>query len=125
MPVAFPDEAVSLAGDGLNEAGIFGVVFERLADFADGGVDAVLGIDEDILAPDAVDDFLTGDDGSILFHQKQEQFHGDALQFQDAAFAAEFEARGVELKIAKLVGRCRQAELHRSPETIALMPLWA
>ena len=42
--------------------GCFGIVAEGLADFADGGVDAVLGVDEDFVAPEALGDFCPGDE---------------------------------------------------------------
>ena len=40
------NKTVALSGNGLNEAGLLGVVFESLTDLADGAVDAVVGIEE-------------------------------------------------------------------------------
>ena len=52
--------------------GLLRVVSQGLADFADGGVDAVFGIDEDILAPETVDDFLAGDDATLPLQKKDQ-----------------------------------------------------
>ena len=82
------NEAVSLAGDSLDEARLFGIIAQDLADLADGGVDSVFGIDEDVLAPEAIDDFLAGGDAALFLNEKEEEFHRDALQFQHAAMAA-------------------------------------
>src|SRR5450631_3733068 len=103
VTVLFGYEAVSLAGDGLDEAGLVGIVAQGLADFPNRGVDAVLGIDEDVLAPEALDDFLARDDGAVFFRQQEEQFHGDAFEFQDAAVTPQLEAGGIEIEFAELV----------------------
>jgi hypothetical protein len=84
---------------------LLGVVFQGLADFSDGGVNAVFGIDEDILAPETVDDFLAGDYATLALQKKHQQLHGDALQFQGVAVAAQFEAVAVEFEFVEMVAR--------------------
>lgn len=100
----FGDEAVSLAGDGLDEARVVGIVAQGLADLADGSVDAVFGVDENIFAPEAVDDFLAGDDGTLLFGEQQKEFERDAFELQSAAVAPQLEAVTVELEFTEMVG---------------------
>jgi hypothetical protein len=73
-------EAITFSGDGLDESRALGIVFQGLPDFPDRGVDAVLGVDEDIFAPEAVANFLAGDDAALLFGEQEEQFHGDAFE---------------------------------------------
>jgi hypothetical protein len=44
----FPDEAIALAGNGLDKAGLLGIIAQRLPNLAHGGINSVLGIDEDV-----------------------------------------------------------------------------
>src|SRR5450631_3372497 len=82
VTVLFGYEAVSLAGDGLDEAGLGGIVAQGLADFPNRGVDAVLGIDEDVLAPEALDDFLARDDGAVFFPSRRSSSMGMRSSFR-------------------------------------------
>ena len=96
----------------MDEAWLVRVVFQGLADFADGGVDAVFGVDEDIFAPQTADDFLAGDDATLVLQKKDQQLHGDALEgnalaFLGAASAAQLEAGAIELKFSESVLRLR------------------
>ena len=76
------DEAVAHAGDGLDELGIFGVVAEKMAELADGGVDAVLGVDEDFAGPEALGDLGAGDELALPGGEQDEQLHRLALDAQ-------------------------------------------
>jgi hypothetical protein len=91
------DKTISLAADGLNEAGGIGIVFQGLADLADGGVDAVVGVEEDILTPDALDNLFPTDDLATFFDQKQEHRGRDAFEFEDTTAAGQLIAAGVKL----------------------------
>lgn len=75
-----PDEAVAAAGDGMNEARVIGIITEDLADLSDGGIDAVLCIDEDFDAPEACGDFTTSDNIAFAGSEEDQQFHGLVLQ---------------------------------------------
>jgi hypothetical protein len=114
----------------VDEAGVVRVVFQGLADFADGGVDAVFGVDEDILAPETVDDFLAGDDATLPLQKKDQQFHGDALEgnalaFLGASLAAQLEAGAIELEFSEFVLRLRHTAPKLRHKTIALpVPVW-
>ena len=76
------DEAVAAAHDGLHKARLFRVVAEGLADFADGGVDAVLGIDEDFVAPKAFGDFGARDEVAFAGGEEDEQLHWLAFELE-------------------------------------------
>src|SRR5580700_8724596 len=81
MFVCFEDrgnETVSLSGDGLDESRLLPVVFQCVANLPDGRVDAVVGIEEDVLAPELLDDLFAGHKQAPALDQKQEQFHRDA-----------------------------------------------
>ena len=68
------------------------IVPEGLPDLTDCGVDAVLGIEKNILAPEALDNLLAADHVAILFRQQDEQLHGNAFKLQGLAIAPEYRA---------------------------------
>jgi hypothetical protein len=81
------------------------------------GVDAMCGIDEDTVAPETVDDFLAGDNGTLALQKKDQQFHehaleGNALAFLGASLAAQLEVGAIQLKFGEFVLRLR----HTTPE---------
>ena len=96
-----PDEAVATASDGVEEAGLLGIVAENLADFADGGIDAVFGVDEDFIAPEAFSNFCASDDVAFASGEQDEQLHGLALKFEDSACTTQLEASTVQPKVAE------------------------
>jgi hypothetical protein len=116
------DEAIAFAGDGLDEAGLLGIIAQGLANLANCGIDSVFGVDEDLFAPEALDDLLAGGDAAFFFGEQDQQFHRDALDFLDATVAPQFEAGGIELKVAEVVDTGRHNTSPRSPKTIPLMP---
>jgi hypothetical protein len=56
----------------LDETGLLGVIAEDVADLADGSVNAMLRVNENLCAPEMLDDLLSGDEAAILGHQKDE-----------------------------------------------------
>ena len=96
------DKAVALRCHGLNEARFFGVVAQNLADFADGSVDAVLGIDKDFAAPEMLGDFGSSNEIAVAGCQKNEQFHRLSFEPQVASGTGEFETASVQPKVAEL-----------------------
>src|SRR5271165_3035031 len=56
------DEPVAALGEGFDEAGIVGFVGESVAEFVDGGVEAVLEVDEGVFGPEAFLELLAGDE---------------------------------------------------------------
>ena len=95
-------EAIPFAGDGLDETRLFGIVAEDLPDFADGFVDAVLGIEEDVLAPDSVNDLFARDETTVALHQKGEELHRNFLEFEDALASSKLVAVLVQFELSKL-----------------------
>jgi hypothetical protein len=95
------DEAVALAGDGLEEARVVGVFAEGVADFADGGVDAVFGVDEDLGVPEGAGDLGTGDEAAAGGGEEDEELHGLAFEAQGDAAAAQLEALTIEVELAE------------------------
>jgi len=85
----------------------------------------VFGVDEDILAPETVDDFLAGDDATLALQKKDQQLHGDALEGNALAFVgtsltAQLEAGAIELKFGESVLRLRHTAPNLRHKTIAL-----
>jgi hypothetical protein len=64
----------------------------------------VLGIKENIFAPESLDNLLTADYLPVFFQQQDEQFHGNALELQGAIMASQFKTGAIQLEITELVG---------------------
>src|ERR1700722_3713022 len=64
------DETVAPCWYSSDETGSIGIVAQRPPDFSYRGVDAVLAIDEDALAPDALEDFFACDELSAALDQQ-------------------------------------------------------
>ena len=79
---------------------MLGIILEHLADLADGGIDTVVGVEEDIFAPDLLDDLIPADELSVLRDQQQKQLHGNVFEFQGLARAAQFIGTEIKLKLA-------------------------
>ena len=102
------DKPVSPASHCLDKSRLFGVILEHLTDFADGCIDAVVGVEEDIFAPNLFDNLVPADELSVLRDQQQKKLHGDMLQLQWLARPAQFIGAEIELKLApKSNGICR------------------
>ena len=93
------NEAVSPSGDGLHESRSLGVVLQYLANLADGGVDAVVGVEEDVLAPNPFYDLVTGHELPSSFNQEEQQLHGNSFQLERPAGAAQFVGAHVQVEI--------------------------
>jgi hypothetical protein len=82
------DKTVATLGESFNEAGIVGFVGEGVAQFVNGGVQAVLEIDEGVFGPEAFLVLLAGDDDAGLLEEDSQDLEGAILDFQaDAGFA--------------------------------------
>jgi hypothetical protein len=64
----------------------------------------VLGIKENIFAPQSLDNLLTAYHLPIFFQQQDEQFHGNAFELQRAIMASQLKTGAIQFKIAELVG---------------------
>jgi hypothetical protein len=56
-----PYEPIPFTRHREHEPGPLGIIPKRPSDFANGGVNAMLGINENVFAPEALDDFLPRD----------------------------------------------------------------
>jgi len=76
---------------------------EKIADFADRGVDAVFGVDKDFARPKAVGDFSARDKFPLVLDLGNEQLHGFSFEGDAAAVAKKFEAATVEPETTEFV----------------------
>src|SRR5277367_2168633 len=93
------DEPVSLAGDGLDKARLLSIIPEHLPDPADGGIDAVVGVEENTLSPDPFDDLFPCNELSPVFNQEKEQLHGHRLELDGNPGRAQFVGSQIQLEI--------------------------
>jgi len=80
----------------------FGVILQQVAELANGGVDAVLGIDKDLAGPEVLGNLCASDKLTLARDKEDEQLHRLALDGQRMAAAEELESSAVELKLAEL-----------------------
>jgi len=73
------EKAVAAARDGLDEAGVFGRISQRISDLADRLVEAMIEI-HDRLWPKSTLHFFPGYELSGLFEQHRQQLEGLLLQ---------------------------------------------
>ena len=99
------DEPISAARDSLKETWIVRIVVQDLADLPDGGVDAIVGIDEDFLAPNPLHDLFAGDKFAVLLQQELKNLHRYSWKFQRAARLTQL--IGPEIKF-KIVGKSEE-----------------
>jgi hypothetical protein len=78
------DEAISFATDGFNEARLFRIVLQYLADLADCPVDAVVGVQENVLTPYPINDLISGKKLPTMLDEKQQQLHGSGFELEHA-----------------------------------------
>jgi hypothetical protein len=82
------DEAVTALGKSFDEAGVVGFVGEGVAELVDGGVQAMLEIDEGVFGPEALLELLAGDDEAGVFQENGEDLEWAILEFEtDPGFA--------------------------------------
>ena len=114
-------KAVSLSDYGFYEARLLGVVAEGGAHFADSDVDAVLDIEENVLAPETLGNLVAGDQLTVPLEQEDEQLHGEFFHAQDIVASLEPVAGLIECVIAELelLGRKSPGALAR---VAAIMP---
>ncbi|MGA7840384.1 MAG: hypothetical protein WCA34_05675 [Candidatus Acidiferrales bacterium] len=75
-----------------------------MASFPDGGIDAVVGIDEYVFAPDCPEDFFSRDETLAIFGEQEEQLQRDALQLDELAVLAKLKGTWVEFKAFEMDG---------------------
>jgi hypothetical protein len=93
------NEPISLAGDGLYETRLFGIVLQGLPNLADCSVDAVVSIEEGAFSPDPLNNLLPADDLPSLLNQHRQNFRGNALQLKHTVRAAQPIDVEIELEV--------------------------
>jgi hypothetical protein len=93
------NEAISLSRDGLYEPGPLRIILERLTNFSDRAVDAVVSIEEDAIPPDSLDNLFSRDQLSSLLNQQEQDFHRNAFQPEHSISSAQFVGTRIELEI--------------------------
>ena len=93
------DETVAFADDGFEEARFGGVVAEGGANFSDDVVDVLLGVDEEVGAPEAGDDVLTRNELVPAGDEENQQLHGLFFEADWAAALAKLVATEVEFEV--------------------------
>ena len=74
------DKPVSFARYCLYEDGMLRIIFKRVPNFTDRTVDAAIGIEEDILAPDLLDYLLPRDKLAAALDEEEQDVQRNALQ---------------------------------------------
>jgi hypothetical protein len=77
------------------------VVAQHVADLAHGYVNAVVGIEKNLLAPQLLDNGLAPQELTRVAHQQAEQVHRDALHLHRATRAPQLIGGKVKLEFAK------------------------
>src|ERR1039457_5357253 len=83
-------EAISLAQYGLDVLRIPRVVSQGITNLPDGGINAVIRVEVEILSPEALNNLLAADQSPFLPNQEDEQIHGDALHAHRFSGVSEF-----------------------------------
>src|SRR6185437_7982382 len=90
------DEAVPLPNDRLQETRLLGIVAQCLPNLAHGGINALLGIEKYVPAPEPRHDGLAADQLVAVLHQEDEELHGDFFQAEAGAVQAQLIALQVQ-----------------------------
>ena len=97
-------EPISSLWNCLNVSGVVGVILQRLPELANRDPEATVEIDEGIVGPETASQFLSADDFSRVFEERDEEPTGLLLQPYASPVLEEFPGGGVYLKRAELIG---------------------
>jgi hypothetical protein len=114
------NKTIPAPGDCLNEAWLLGVVSKDVPYFSDCSVDAVVGIEKNVLAPDSLCDLFAADDLTSLLYQEQEDVHRDALKFEHTIIAAKFVGLEIELEVLSEPDRGLKSDWPRNQVALPL-----
>jgi hypothetical protein len=81
----------------LYQAWALGVIFQCLTELPDRASNAVVGVEENIFAPNPRDDFIPGDNLAPVLNEQDKYLQGNALQLYDAGAATQFPEMKVKL----------------------------
>jgi hypothetical protein len=100
-PLELCDEAVATAGYGFDESWIIRFIAQGRANLINGEVDAAFKIDKGVVAPDALVNFLTGDDLSGALGQQKKDSNLLRPEFDYVAAFAQLAIRSIKLEWAE------------------------
>src|SRR6202790_5850877 len=95
------DEAIASSDYGQQVLRLVGVVREGAADLADGSIDSLFDVDEDVFTPQLAGDLLARYQLAPLLYHEHEQLQRQALEPNRAATAAELQAIIIQLEIVE------------------------
>src|SRR5580698_10038456 len=90
------DEAIAPSDHSLQVLRLVNIVCQGSANLADGGINSLFDVDEDVFAPQFVGDLLAGDQLPPLFDQEHEQLQRQALEPNRDATAAELKTTVIQ-----------------------------
>ena len=112
-----PDKPVAPTRDRLDKEGFLGRVTQSFAKLANCAVEAIVGVDEGIGRPEALLQFLAGDNLAFPFQEQQQYLEWLILHADAMSLPAKFARTGIDLKSAKALNRSgRNAGSHHSSE---------
>src|SRR5579863_4388559 len=111
------DEAIAPADHSLEVLRLVGIVGQGAANLADGGIDSLFDVDEDVFAPERAGDLLTRDQLPLLFNQEHKQLQRQALQLHGDATVAELKTTVIQLEVVEANRLLRHSTTPTSVET--------
>ena len=73
-------ETISPSDNGLNVVRLIRIIVESLPEFPNRSIDAVVGVEKDVLTPNPLNNLFTCNKLRASLDEEQEQFHGNAPQ---------------------------------------------
>ena len=95
------DEAITTAGQSFNEPWIVGGIVQRLAQFLDGVVQALVEIHEGIGRPDSFLEFFAGNHFTGMLEENLEDLKGLNLEFEAYPVLAQLTGTTVGIEVAE------------------------
>src|SRR5690349_18041554 len=117
------EEAISALGNGLDVAGVLGIIAKRLPQFANGHTEAAVEVDKRIVAPDAMAQVVAGDHLSGVFQKNDQKPEWLLLQLHPIPVFPEFARDRIHLERAEPIERTDRrvhvsARSHRSTRAV-------
>jgi hypothetical protein len=104
------NESIPDSSDRLYKSRALGIIIEDLPDFAYGGVDPVVHIHKNALAPYPVGDRFPGYDFAVLLNQHQQDLQRNALELDGPPTAAKLKGRSIQLTVPEADRSLRDAD---------------
>ena len=105
-----------MLGNGLDVAGVLGIIAKRLPQFANGYTEAAVEVDKRIVAPDAMAQVVAGDHLSGIFQKNDQKPEWLLLQLHPIPVFQEFARDGIHLERAEPIERTDR-RVHVSPRS--------